>query len=632
MQKFVRRYMLDPCAWLALGLLAYQYWILFNPDLPLVERATHLVLTLAIAFLSTPFLKTKPSSTLNKAISVLMFALVVVVGCYYYFESERLSSRIENVSPIETYDIVICTILIGLLLEAVRRTVGYVLLIVIITFLLYGVFGYLLPGQMSFSNISWTEWSEIFGMTTSGILGVTTATSTNFIFYFIVFGVVYSSVGGGRLFIELAIKLVGKSKGGGAKVAIIGSSLMGTISGSAVANVTATGVFTIPLMKRTGITPEKAAAYEAIASTGGQLMPPIMGIAAFVMAEMLATSYTNIALAGIFPALAFYFSLFVFAGIHANKTNTGTLNDEDINEIKSIFPRLNMLLPPVVLVIGLVMGYSAQISVVWATITCFIAPFLSKDTRYDLKNIPQMVLDSGIQAAKIACPIMAIGLVVSVAIQSNLALKFASGLIDMGGGSYTVSLIMIVLGCIIMGMGLPTVAAYIIGAVLYVPALKELGVSELQAHFFVMYFCVLSMVTPPVSLASFAAAGVANTDAMRTSVEAFKICAVAFLIPFAFLADEALLFIGSYVDILLAGVGLIFSTVIWAIGVIGFAKRRMNKLERIIMMACGFFAMISQTASVIWLIAIGTSLVYLAYHWLTKNKEPALAHSLNHTK
>ncbi|MCW4628237.1 MULTISPECIES: hypothetical protein [Marinomonas] len=202
MQKFVRRYMLDPCAWLALGLLAYQYWILFNPDLPLVERATHLVLTLAIAFLSTPFLKTKPSSTLNKAISVLMFALVVVVGCYYYFESERLSSRIENVSPIETYDIVICTILIGLLLEAVRRTVGYVLLIVIITFLLYGVFGYLLPGQMSFSNISWTEWSEIFGMTTSGILGVTTATSTNFIFYFIVFGVVYSSVGGGRLFIE----------------------------------------------------------------------------------------------------------------------------------------------------------------------------------------------------------------------------------------------------------------------------------------------------------------------------------------------------------------------------------------------------------------------------------------------
>ncbi|NVK72669.1 MAG: TRAP transporter fused permease subunit [Oceanospirillaceae bacterium] len=632
MQKLVRRYMLDPCAWLALGLIAYQYWILFNPDIPLVERATHLVLTLAIAFLSTPFLKSNPSSTLNKIMAVATFALVVAVGCYYYFESGRLSNRIENVSPIETYDIVICTILVGLLLEAVRRTVGYVLLIVIAIFLLYGVFGYLLPGEIGFSNISWTEWSEIFGMTTSGILGVTTATSTNFIFYFIVFGVVYSSVGGGRLFIELAIKLVGKSKGGGAKVAIIGSSLMGTISGSAVANVTATGVFTIPLMQRTGIKPEKAAAYEAIASTGGQLMPPIMGIAAFVMAEMLATSYTNIALAGIFPAVAFYFSLFVFAGIHARKTNTGTLNDEDINEIKSIFPRLNMLLPPVVLVAGLMMGYSAQISVFWATITCFVAPFLSKSTRYDLKILPQMVLDSGIQAAKIACPIMAIGLVVSVAIQSNLALKFASGLIDIGGGSYTVSLIMIVMGCIIMGMGLPTVAAYIIGAVLYVPALKELGISELQAHFFVMYFCVLSMVTPPVSLASFAAAGVANTDAMRTSVEAFKICAVAFLIPFAFLADPALLFVGSYVDILFAGAGLIFSTVIWAIGVIGFAKRRMNLFERIIMMACGFFAMISQTASDMWLIAIGTSLAYLVYHWLTKNKEPALAHSLNHTK
>ncbi|WP_425641053.1 TRAP transporter permease [Marinomonas gallaica] len=632
MKNNLYRLCLNPCAWLSLALVAFQYWILFNPELPLVERATHLVLSLAIICFATPFSKKQASPTLNAIISMALFAMVAIVGAYYFLEADRLSNRIENVSPIEFYDVVVCSILVFVLLEAVRRTVGYILLFVIAAFLVYGLFGYQLSGDMGFSQIGWYEWSEILGMTTSGILGVTTATSTNFIFYFIVFGVVYSAVGGGQLFIDLAVKLVGKSTGGGAKVAIIGSSLMGTISGSAVANVTSTGVFTIPLMKRTGIQPERAAAYEAIASTGGQLMPPIMGIAAFVMAEMLATSYTNIALAGIFPALAFYLSLFFFAGLDAKKNHCGTLNDEDIQQIDPILPRLHMLLPPIVLVCGLVLGFSAQIAVFWSTITCFVAPFLHPNTRYDLKNIPLMVLDSGVQAAKIAAPIMAIGIIVSIAIQSNLALKFASGLISVGDGSMVFSLILIVLGCIIMGMGLPTVAAYIIGAVLYVPALKELGITELQAHFFVMYFCVLSMVTPPVSLASFAAAGVAGTDSMKTSFEAFKICAVAFLIPFAFISDDALLFVGSYSSIAIAGLGLIFSTAVWAIGVSGFAKHKVSVFGRILMMSCGFFAMISATGSYIWLSAIGISAVYLLVHYVKPRESQPINKACLHTK
>jgi TRAP transporter 4TM/12TM fusion protein len=457
-------------------------------------------------------------------------------------------------------------------------------------------------------------------MTTSGILGITTATSVNFIFYFIVFGVVYSAVGGGQLFIELAMRLVGKSRGGGAKVAIVGSSLMGTISGSAVANVTATGVFTIPLMRRTGIPAERAAAFEAIASTGGQLMPPIMGIAAFVMAEMLVVPYSQIALAGIFPALAFYFALFVFADLQARKTGAGTLTDEDFQDVDPILPRLNMLAPPIVLVAGLVYGFSAQIAVMWATISCLIVPFLSRVTHYSLRELPHMILESAKQAAVIAVPIIAISIVISVAIQSNLALKFASGLISAGGGSYAISLILVVLGCIIMGMGLPTVAAYIIGAVLYVPALKELGVEPLQAHFFVMYFCVLSMVTPPVSLASFAAAGVARTDPMKTSLVAFRICGVAFLIPFAFITDKALLFQGSYTDILIAGLGLIFSTVIWAIGVTGFIVRHMLLPERLLMMACGFGAMIMKTGSTIWIAGVAIGLAYIVLHVISAKK------------
>ena len=605
--------------------IIFQYWVLFYPESPLAERSFHLTVSILLVFLFIPFSK---SSTLNRIVNFIFIACAGLVAAYYFVELSRLNNRIENVSSIEWYDIAMAIILTLILIEGVRRTVGNILVAVIVLFGVYGLFGHLLPGGISFGEISLEEWSEILIMTTSGILGVTTATSVNFIFYFIVFGVIYSAVGGGQLFIDLAMKLVGKSVGGGAKVAIIGSSLMGTISGSAVANVTSTGVFTIPLMRKTGIKPEMAAAFEAIASTGGQLMPPIMGIAAFVMAELLVIPYGDVALAGIFPALAFYFSLFIFAHLYAKKTSAGTLTDQDLKEVTPILPRIHMLLPPIVLIIGLVLGLSAQVAVLWATLTCLFAPFLTKQTRYKLSELPKMVTDSGYQAAVIAVPIAAIGIVISVAIQSNLALKFASGLISVGDGSYAISLILVVIGCIIMGMGLPTVAAYIIGAILYVPALKTLGLEPIQAHFFVMYFCVLSMVTPPVSLASFAAAGVAKTDAMKTSFVAFKMCAVAFLIPFAFVSDQALLFQGTVTEIMIAGVGLIFSTIIWAIGLTGYLNKPMNVFERAIMLISGATAMIFSTGSLLWIVAISVGTIYIVFHCVVHKRAQFKALSL----
>lgn len=604
----------DPKTWLALGFITFQFWILFNPQQPHLERPAHLVIALLLTFLSIPLSGTGLPRLIERTVDVLILLATIGVGIYYWQEMPRLTTRIENVSPIEWYDMALAGTLVLLLLEAVRRTVGMILLAVIVAFIAYGAFGYILPGEIGFGRIDLDAWSEILAMTTSGILGVTTATSVNFIFYFIVFGVVYSAVGGGQLFIDIAMRVVGKSRGGGAKVAIVGSSLMGTISGSAVANVTATGVFTIPLMRRTGMSGERAAAVEAIASTGGQLMPPIMGIAAFVMAELLVIPYVQVALAGIFPALAFYFALFASADLHARKHGVGTLTEDDLKGIAPVLPRLHMLVPVIVLVAGLMMGYSAQIAVTLATVTCLLIPLTRAETRYPLSSLPAMILDTGKQAATIAVPIAAIGIVIAVAIQSNLALKFASGLISVGGGSYAISLILVVLGCIVMGMGLPTVAAYIIGAILYVPALETLGVEPLQAHFFVMYFCILSMVTPPVSLASFAAAGVAKTDAMKTSMVAFGMCGVAFLIPFAFIADKALLFQGSNTEIAIAGTGLIVSTLIWAMGLTGFIVRNLNLMERGLLMACGAAAMITRTGSLIWSAAMVTGVLYVALH------------------
>jgi TRAP transporter 4TM/12TM fusion protein len=453
-------------------------------------------------------------------------------------------------------------------------------------------------------------------MTTSGILGVTTETSVNFVFYFVAFGVVYSAVGGGQLFIDLAMRLVGTSRGGSAKVAIVGSSLMGTISGSAVANVTATGVFSIPLMKRSGLSAAHAGATEAIASTGGQLMPPVMGVAAFVMAELLGLPYSQIALAGVVPALAFYVAIYLGADLHARKSGLGTLSREDIGEVPPVLARLHLLLPPVVLVAALALGISAQMSATYAAIACFPLAFVRRENRLDLAALAGMVRDLGRQMAEIAAPIAAIGIIIAIAIQSNLALKFASAVIAAGGGTLFGSLILVVIGCIIMGMGLPTVAAYIIGAILYVPALRDLGIPPLNAHFFVMYYCVLSMVTPPVALASYAAAGLAGASPMRTSIVAFRMSLAAFLVPFAFVVDSGLLFQGSPAQIAIASLGLLISTAIWATGLIGYGARPLAWGDRVLLLACGVVAIVAPTASLMWAAGVGIAAIFLLLNWI----------------
>ena len=604
----------QPITGLGLFFLGFQFWTLLWPLEPLYERAIHVVIALMLVFVAQP-VSGKGPAWLSQAWQFGMLLGVVAVAAYYWSELPRLTTRIENVDVIEPWDVALAGVMVLLLLEAVRRTVGWMLVGVLVVFLGYGLFGSSLPGPMGFGHIGIPEWAEMLTMTTSGVLGVTAATSVNFIFYFVFFGVVYSAVGGGGLFIDMAMRLVGKSKGGGAKVAIIGSSLMGTISGSAVANVTATGVFTIPLMKRTGMSGERAGAVEAIASTGGQLMPPVMGIAAFVMADLLNISYSRIALAGVLPALAFYVSLYLLSDLHARKHGVGTLTDADFSEVQPILPRLHLLLPPLVLIAGLVAGYSAQMAVVAATLTAFVAPVLSRATRYPLSRLWEILKESGVQAAVIAAPIAAIGIVISVAIQTNLAMKFATAVVEMGGGQNQLTLLFVVIGCIIMGMGLPTVAAYIIGAILYAPAMQKLGYSELQSHFFVMYYCILSMVTPPVSLAAFAAAGIAKTDAMRTSMVAFGMSAVAFLIPFAFVVDEALLFEGNWMQLLIATVGLLFSTGVWAVGVVGYFRRHLILTERVVIALCGALALLSPTGSYLWMGGLIVSGAYLLWLW-----------------
>lgn len=589
-----------------IGLLftAFQIWILIAPQQPLFQRPVHLCFALIIVFLSKPLDAPWWPRTLARALDLALVAATLAIGAYYIVEFDRLTTRMENVSPIFQVDLWAGTTLVLLLLEGARRAVGWILVGVLLVFIAYAFFGNLLPGWLSFRGFGLEPAIEITTMTTAGVLGITTSTSVDFVFYFILFGAFYGAIGGGQLFIDLAIRLAGRTVGGTAKTAVISSSLMGSISGSAVANVVSTGVFTIPLMKRCGMKDHQAAGVEAIASTGGQLMPPVMGVAAFIMAEMLNMPYSQIALAGLIPALAFYLALLLVIDLSARRGGQRAMTAEEVAETEALLPRIHLLLPPLVLIVALVMGYSAAYSAVGATLSCLIAPFLRRSTHVGLPALIDGLRRGPRQAAEVAVPIAAIGLVIAVAVQSNLALKFAGSLLSLAEGSIYASLALAMLGCIIMGMGLPTVAAYIIGAVLYVPAMQKLGLEPLAAHFFIFYYCVLSMVTPPVALASFAAAGVGNASAMKTSFSAFGLSLVAFFIPFGFVFDSAILWQGTAAQIALSAAGLMVSTALWAIAFGGWCGRPLAMGPRVIIGLAGLVAVIEPMGSPIWTMAV----------------------------
>ncbi|WP_432256403.1 TRAP transporter permease [Limimaricola sp. AA108-03] len=591
---------------IGIAFIAFQAWLLFAPQQPLVERPVHLVFALILLFLYKPLVTPKLPGWLRASLDAALILAALGVLAYYLVGFERLTTRMENVSPIFTIDIVMGAALVFLLLEGARRAVGWILVWVILAFVAYAFWGNLLPGWLNFRGFGLEAATEITTMTTAGVLGITTSTSVSFIFYFILFGAFYGAVGGGQLFIDLAIRAAGRATGGTAKAAIIGSSLMGSISGSAVANVVSTGVFTIPLMKRTGLPAHRAAGVEAIASTGGQLMPPIMGVAAFIMAELLGMPYAQIALAGLIPAVAFYVALLIVVDLSARRDGIRALTAKEVADTAPIGPRLHLVLPPLVLVSLLIVGYSASYAAVLASVSCIVVPFLRPATRIGWTEIAEGLRDAPRQAAEVAVPIASIGLIIAVAVQSNLALKFASSLLALSEGSIYASLVLAMFGCIIMGMGLPTVAAYIIGAVLFVPAIQDLGIAPLAAHFFIFYYCVLSMVTPPVALASFAAAAVGQASAVKTSLSAFGLSLVAFFVPFGFVFDPGVLAQGGAMQVALSAAALLFSTALWAVAFGGWCGRPLSWGARAPIGFAGLVAVIAPSGSTVWIVAVVT--------------------------
>jgi TRAP transporter 4TM/12TM fusion protein len=598
---------------LGVAWLAGQIYIIYYPMTPLIQRPIHLLLALSLVILWIPLKSQRFSEWTSRVIDLVLLVGVVVTAIYYLESATRLTQRMEGIDDILMQDVIFGIILVLIMMECVRRVVGWSLLGVILVFLAYAFVGSWFPGWLRFGGFGLAEMIETLTMTANGVLGVTTATSIQFVFYFVAFGAFYSAIGGSQLFIDIGLAAVGRHKGGAAKAAIVSSSMMGSISGSAVANVAATGVFTIPLMRKSGLDADRAAATEAIASTGGQLMPPIMGISAFVMAELLQINYGRIALAGVIPAIAFYLAIFLGTDLFSRKTGIGTMPAKKAATHAPLVPRLYLLLPPVTLITVLISGYSATYAAVMAIAACIGTAYLRRASWLSFKDLVAAIREATKQAASVAVPIASIGIIISVSIQSNLALKFSTNLIHISGGSLIGAMVFIIIGCIIMGMGLPTVAAYIIGAILFVPALLNLGIPELAAHFFVMYYCVLSMITPPVALASYTAAGMANSNTMKTSLLAFWMSIVSFFIPFAFAFDQALLGIGSPLQIALAFLSLSAATGSWTVALAGYLGVKLNPIERLLFAAAAIAVIFSPTGQFIW--GIGTVGIVILCSW-----------------
>lgn len=588
-----------------LGLIAFQlYMAVVKPLHPLMARPIHLCFALSLTFSYKPF-----GEKGKRYVDVVLQILIAACAVYFTVAAPRLAVRYPYVDEVLLVDKAAMIVMTLLLLEAVRRVVGGGLLGVVLAFLAYAAFGPYFPGWLRFGGTSFEYFTELATMTDQGIFGLPLGVSVNEVFYFVLFGALFNVSGGGRLFIDLGLRTTRGARGGAAKAAVVGSGLFGMISGSAVANVVTTGVFTIPLMKKSGFTPEEAASTEAVASTGGQLAPPIMGAGAFIMAEILGTRYLQVVKAAIIPALIYYISAYMV--VHLLSTRKNLKVDPSMIDTEPILPRLYLLIPALVLVYYIVRGYSLVYAATRGLLAILIIGLISKKYRITWQALVEAVLSGTKEAAGLAIPIAASGIVIGVATQSGLAAKVSGLLMSMGGGQLLPSLVVILIGCVILGMALPTVAAYSVGSILFAPSLIRLGVVPMAAHMFVFYFSILAQITPPVCVATFAAAGLAHANYWRTGWKAFSFAVPSFLVPFIMVYHPEIMLMGNIYKALLYSAVIIVGVYAMAAGTTGFLFRPIqSKAMRVLLIGLALATIVPEAISTI-IGVIGFALVCL---------------------
>lgn len=570
----------------AIALSVFQVWqgIVATLSAP-VFRPVHVSWVLAIAFLVYPTFKSRSSFPLYLAGRVIDFVLVALTcwasAIIAMFDYDDISFLLDGLGSVEQ---IAGVVLIVMLLEATRRTVGLVMVLIAAAFLVYAMFGDVLPDNIASKGFSIEEIVRFHIYSTNGVYGAPLAIAAGVVFIFVLFGAFLQVTGAGQFFIDMAFALAGKYRGGPAKASVIASAALGSISGSAIANTVTTGALTIPMMKKLGYKPEQAAGIEAAASTGGQIMPPVMGAGAFVMAQFTGIPYSDILLVSIAPAILYFACTLLYVHLMACKLGLqGMTVTEQISKV--LKDGWHYLLPLILITALLMMSYSPVLVGVVGCVAILVAAMTRKHSRISLKLFIEGLREGALLAIPISVACATAGIVVGVVGQTGIGLQFTQFLIAMSGGHLWSVLALIAVAAVVLGMGLPVTAAYIVLSIMAVPALMDFGLGILTAHMIVFWLSQTSNVTPPIALAAFAGAGIANASPMRSAVQAFKLAQGFFLIP-AMMAFSGLIWIdGEPMHFVIGVISTISLFVAFAGGIEGRLFSPLQPWQRAVLLA-----------------------------------------------
>ncbi|WP_342574752.1 TRAP transporter permease [Solibacillus sp. FSL K6-1781] len=615
------------------GLLAFSlfqlYTAIYGQFPAQIQRTVHLGFALTFVFLLFP-LRRNFSKKSIPFYDYILAILSIVIGSYWVINYDRL---VRSLGKLETLDFWVGLFAVLLVLEASRRAVGLPIAIIAGLFLAYAFYGPYMPDFMAHRGQNLESLVNLMFYSTDGILGTPLAVSATYIFAFLLFGAFLVKTGVGEYFNDLAISVAGKLVGGPAKVAIFSSALQGTISGSSVANVVTSGAYTIPLMKRLGYEKNFAGAVEASSSTGGQLMPPIMGAAAFLMVEFIGrgVSYWDIAKAAAIPAVLYFAGIWIMTHFEAKRLGLRGLTDEEMPDRKEIFKKLYLLIPIALIIVIMMFGVPVIHSALYGILACIIVGFINPDVKFGVKEIFDALVDGARTAVPVAAATACAGIIVGVVVKTGLGLSLANSLVKLAGGSILITLFFVMIASLILGMGAPTTANYVITSTIAAPAIIALLAPDvpasaapiivvLSAHFFVFYFGIIADITPPVALAAFSAAAISGGDPIKTGIHSAKLAIAAFIIPYMIIFSPALLMIDVTVwEIIWVVFTAMMGMIAIGAGIIGYWYRPINWIERIILVAAGVAMIYPESLSdTIGLIVFG---IMFVIQYVTRNKE-----------
>jgi TRAP transporter 4TM/12TM fusion protein len=565
---------------IAVLMALYHMWAIgFGSPEAVWYRGTHLIFALVLLFLI--YRKSGEASGTPTLFDYGLLVVGVLPILHLFVNYEYVVTRIFYIDDLTPTDMVMGTIMGVIVLEATRRVIGWTLPLTAIVFLVYG---------FAIARLEPMRFMDQLYMTTEGIFGIPLSVSAAYVLIFVLFGAFMERTGTGQLFMDFAMALTGAAAGGPGKVSVFSSSLFGTISGSAVANVMVDGPITIPLMKRSGFAPHFAAGVEAVASTGGQIMPPIMGAAAFVMAEFIGVGYGQVILWALIPAILYYVACFCAVHFEAKRRGLVGVPRSELPRLRDVLlERGHLFIPVTIILVVLYSGYSAPMAALCGTLACFPVALIRKSTRgyVTFWNVIEAMRDGAKNALPVALACACAGIVIAVVTLSGLGITFTQFVIGLAKDTLVVALILTMFAGIVLGMGMPTTPAYILMTALLVPAIIKLGVIEPAAHMFALYFAVLSAITPPVALAVFAAAGLAKADLWSSGWAAIRIGFAGFIVPFMFVYEPALLMIGDWTRILQAFVTAGAGIAMFAGGLHGYFVTAANLWQRALLLGAG---------------------------------------------